>query len=151
MSIARGVDGTQRDPVRRKLQITWLTSGLSSRNQRIGPARPRQHRFSQKQASLISDLGKDYWDVCVGIDLEGHHDQSVTLKFIFSWAYARGEASYLAVTEYSGFLWAAACGWIVFRETVSLYTLAGAALIVGGCIVAARSNVDALGEIEVAT
>ena len=57
---------------------------------------------------------------------------------VFSWAYARAEASYLAVTEYSGFLWAAAMGWIVFREPVSLYTLAGAAMIVGGCLFASR-------------
>jgi S-adenosylmethionine uptake transporter len=70
---------------------------------------------------------------------------------LFSWAYARAEASYLAVTEYSGFLWAAACGWFFFGEEVSLYTAAGAALIVGGCIVAARGKVDAPGEVEVAT
>ena len=57
---------------------------------------------------------------------------------LFSWAYARAEASYLAVTEYSAFLWAGALGWLVFREPVSLYTLAGAAMIVTGCLVAAR-------------
>jgi S-adenosylmethionine uptake transporter len=57
---------------------------------------------------------------------------------LFSWAYARAEASYLAVTEYSAFLWASALGWIVFREPVSLYTVAGASLIVGGCLIAAR-------------
>ena len=56
----------------------------------------------------------------------------------FSWAYARAEASYLSVTEYSAFLWASALGWLVFRERVSLYTVAGAALIVGGCLIAAR-------------
>jgi len=56
---------------------------------------------------------------------------------MFSWAYARAEAGYLAVTEYSGFLWASALGWLIFREPVSLYTLAGAVLIVGGCLVAA--------------
>ena len=56
---------------------------------------------------------------------------------LFSWAYARAEAGYLAVTEYSGFLWASALGWLIFREPVSLYTLAGAVLIVGGCLVAA--------------
>ena len=70
---------------------------------------------------------------------------------IFSWAYARGEASYLAVTEYSGFLWAAVLGWIIFDEGVSLYTVAGAVLIVAGCFVAARSKIDAPGELEVAT
>src|SRR4051794_26121156 len=57
---------------------------------------------------------------------------------IFSWAYARAEAGYLAVTEYSGFLWASALGWLIFRERVSIYTLAGAVLIVGGCLIAAR-------------
>jgi len=70
---------------------------------------------------------------------------------LFSWAYARAEASYLAVTEYSGFLWAAALGWIIFSEAVSLYTAAGAALIVAGCFVAARSRIEAPGELEVAT
>jgi len=70
---------------------------------------------------------------------------------LFSWAYARAEASYLAVTEYSGFLWAAALGWIIFSEAVSPYTVAGALLIVGGCFVAARSKINAPGEVEVVT
>ena len=70
---------------------------------------------------------------------------------LFAWGYARAEASYLAVTEYSAFLWAAACGWFVFAEPVSLYTIAGASLIVGGCIIAARSKMKAPGEVEVAT
>ena len=59
---------------------------------------------------------------------------------LFSWAYARAEASYLAVTEYSAFLWAAALGWLVFEERVTGYTLAGAFLIVGGCLLASRSK-----------
>ena len=59
---------------------------------------------------------------------------------LFAFAYARGEASYLAVTEYSAFLWAAALGWIVFHEPVSAYTLGGAVLIVGGCLVGARGK-----------
>jgi S-adenosylmethionine uptake transporter len=61
---------------------------------------------------------------------------------LFAWGYARGEASYLAVTEYSAFLWASALGWIVFSEPVSLYTLAGAVLIVGGCLIAARRKFE---------
>jgi S-adenosylmethionine uptake transporter len=61
---------------------------------------------------------------------------------LFAWGYARGEASYLAVTEYSAFLWASALGWIVFSEPVSLYTLGGAMLIVAGCMMAARSKFD---------
>jgi S-adenosylmethionine uptake transporter len=69
---------------------------------------------------------------------------------LFAWAYARGEASYLAVTEYSAFLWASALGWLVFHERLGAYTVAGAALIVGGCIVASRGKRPVPPEIEVA-
>jgi S-adenosylmethionine uptake transporter len=41
-------------------------------------------------------------------------------------------------------------GWLVFRERVSLYTLAGAVLIVGGCFVAARGKVPEPPEMDVA-
>jgi len=59
---------------------------------------------------------------------------------LLSWAYARGQASYLAPTEYTSFLWAALFGFIVFGETVSPFTLAGAALIITGCVIAARGR-----------
>lgn len=58
--------------------------------------------------------------------------------FLLSWAYGRAQANYLAPTEYTGFLWAAFWGWLVFGEQVSVFTVAGAALIVGGCVIAAR-------------
>ncbi|WP_310468386.1 DMT family transporter [Sphingomonas sp.] len=69
---------------------------------------------------------------------------------LFAFAYARAEAGYLSVTEYSAFLWAAALGWLVFDEGVSLYTIAGAALIVGGCLLAARREPGKAPEMEVA-
>jgi len=65
---------------------------------------------------------------------------STSGTLLFAWGYARGPASYLAVTEYSGFLWASVMGWLVFSERVSLYTAAGAVLIVGGCWVGSRSK-----------
>lgn len=58
---------------------------------------------------------------------------------LLAWAYARAGAAYLSSSEYSGFLWAAALGWLVFAEPVSPFTLGGALLIVGGCVIAARS------------
>jgi S-adenosylmethionine uptake transporter len=67
---------------------------------------------------------------------------------LFSWAYARAEASYLAATEYSGFLWASILGWVIFHERVSLFTLTGAVLIVGGCFVAATRRTAVPPEIE---
>jgi S-adenosylmethionine uptake transporter len=69
---------------------------------------------------------------------------------LLTWAYARAEASYLATTEYTSFLWAALFGWIFFREPVSLYTVAGAALIVAGCILAARTPREASPSLEAA-
>jgi S-adenosylmethionine uptake transporter len=91
-----------------------------------------------------------------GVDWAGEHWLAIVAAaamsfagiLLFAYAYARGEARYLAVTEYSGFLWAAALGWLVFAEPVSPYTLAGALLIVGGCVVAAREKPRPEPEIE---
>jgi S-adenosylmethionine uptake transporter len=69
---------------------------------------------------------------------------------LFAWAYARGPASYLAATEYSAFLWASLMGWLAFHERVSIFTLAGAILIVGGCLIAARGRRSDPPEIDVA-
>jgi S-adenosylmethionine uptake transporter len=75
---------------------------------------------------------------------------STSGTLLFAWGYARGPASYLAVTEYSGFLWASLMGWIVFAERVSPYTASGAILIVGGCLIAARTRPPLPPEIELA-
>jgi len=69
---------------------------------------------------------------------------------LLTWAYARANASYLATTEYTSFLWAALFGWVFFREPVSLYTVAGAAMIVAGCLLAARTPRDASPSLEAA-
>ena len=70
-----------------------------------------------------------------------------------AWAWLQSPASALAATasalvptEYSGFVWAVAFGWLFFREGVSLPTLAGTALIVAGCWVATRSPAQAQAE-----
>jgi S-adenosylmethionine uptake transporter len=71
--------------------------------------------------------------------------------WLLTWAYARAQASYLAATEYTSFLWAALFGWIFFNESVSPFTLAGALLIVAGCILAARRPEEASPSLEAAT
>jgi S-adenosylmethionine uptake transporter len=76
---------------------------------------------------------------------------SIASMLLLSWAYARAEASYLAATEYTAFLWAMLLGWLFFGEQVSLFTLAGAALIVGGCVLAARRPEEANPTLEAAT
>lgn len=61
-----------------------------------------------------------------------------TALMLLSWAYARAEAQALVPLEYTGFIWAALFGWLWFGEVVTGATLAGAALIVIGCLIAAR-------------
>jgi S-adenosylmethionine uptake transporter len=65
---------------------------------------------------------------------------TVSGSFAIAWAYARAEANRLVPTEYSGFVWASLFGWLFFREQVTVPTLAGTALIVTGCWLAARSD-----------
>lgn len=59
---------------------------------------------------------------------------------LLSWAYSRAEAQVLVPVEYTAFVWAAIMGAIFFNEAVTPTTLAGAVLIVTGCIVAARGG-----------
>ncbi len=59
-----------------------------------------------------------------------------------TWAYARAEAQLLVPLEYSGFLWAALFGWLFFEEAVTAPTIAGTALIVLGCWIAARKRTE---------
>lgn len=75
---------------------------------------------------------------------------STSGTLLFAWGYARGPASYLAVTEYSGFLWASLMGWLVFSEHVSPFTTVGAVMIIGGCLVAATRERALPPEIELA-
>jgi len=67
---------------------------------------------------------------------------------LLSWAYARAEAQHLAPVEYTSFVWAAIFGFLIFGETVEPLTLAGAAMIVVACLVAATRRPPPLPELE---
>ncbi|HEY0112583.1 MAG TPA: DMT family transporter [Allosphingosinicella sp.] len=77
---------------------------------------------------------------------------AATLAFgsllLLSWAYARAEAQHLAPVEYTGFIWAAIFGFLLFAEPVRPFTLAGAAMIVGACLVATRRRQTPLPAVE---
>lgn len=60
--------------------------------------------------------------------------------FLLTWAYARAHAARLAVLEYTAFIWAGVIGVVVFSETPSFWTFAGAGLIIAGCLMAARPS-----------
>jgi S-adenosylmethionine uptake transporter len=59
---------------------------------------------------------------------------------LLAWAYARAEAQQLVVVEYTAFVWASLLGWWIFGEHVLPATVAGAAMIVAGCLWAARQQ-----------
>lgn len=84
---------------------------------------------------LAVQLPPDYWLPLVGVTA-----LSLSGQYLMSWAYARAEAQYLISTEYSAFVWAIALGWYYFGESVSWETLAGAALIILSCWIAARAS-----------
>jgi S-adenosylmethionine uptake transporter len=68
---------------------------------------------------------------------------------LLAWAYARAQAQHLAPVEYTSFIWAVLLGWFVFGEEVSGFTLAGAALIVVACTIAAsRRGPDPVAQAE---
>jgi S-adenosylmethionine uptake transporter len=62
---------------------------------------------------------------------------ALAASLLFAWAYARAETQVLVPLEYSGFLWAALFGWLIFSEGLRLPVLIGAVLIVAGCWIAA--------------
>ena len=70
---------------------------------------------------------------------------------LMSWAYARAEAQILIPVEYTAFVWAVLFGWIFFAEPVTLTTLIGTALIVGGSLIAARVKPAIVNHVEMAS
>ncbi len=70
--------------------------------------------------------------------------------FLLSWAYGRAEAQALVPVEYTAFIWAAILGAIFFDEAVTVTTVIGTALIVTGCIIAARGGRADLSKLEAA-
>ena len=50
--------------------------------------------------------------------------------------------------EYTAFVWAILLGWLMFDEAVGWTTLAGGALIIVGCLIAARAKQDLAEPIE---
>ncbi|QNM82185.1 DMT family transporter [Sphingomonas sabuli] len=83
-------------------------------------------------------LGPPSFPASSAVDLLLATGLSILGMLGLAWAYARAGAGYLSASEYSGFLWAALFGFLIFGEIPSPWTVAGAAAIIAGCWVAAR-------------
>lgn len=108
-------------------------------------AEPMEIAFFQNGfVALILAAGAPWFLAVPGSDqaipIVGAAFLAVTSLLLLSWAYARAEAQILATTEYTGFLWAMLFGWMFFDEAVTWPTIAGAALIVSGCLIVARKT-----------
>lgn len=108
-------------------------------------AEPMEIAFFQNGfVALILALGAPWFVAVPGAGhaphLVGAAILAVTSLLLLSWAYARAEAQILATTEYTGFLWAMLFGWMFFDEAVTWSTIAGALLIVVGCLIVARKT-----------
>lgn len=55
-----------------------------------------------------------------------------------TWAYSHVEASRAAPLEYTGLVWAALLGWLVFGEMPTAWSVGSSALIVLGCLLLLR-------------
>jgi len=76
---------------------------------------------------------------------------AIASQMCLAWAYARAPASHLVPFEYSAFIWASLLGWLFFSEPLSLEVVAGAAVIVSACLVAARQRPEIAARIEAGT
>ncbi|MEM1153826.1 MAG: DMT family transporter [Pseudomonadota bacterium] len=72
----------------------------------------------------------------------------IASMLLISWAYGRAEARVLIPLEYSAFIWAALLGWLVFSEALTVTTIVGTLLIVGGCLLVSRQKTDRVEHIE---
>ncbi|MDX8433158.1 DMT family transporter [Mesorhizobium abyssinicae] len=118
-------------------------------------AKPIEIMFFQSLAvAIILGLAAPWLAVALPanlwLPLAGVTALSLAGQFLMSWSYARAEAQYLIPTEYSAFIWAITFGWFFFDEAVTWTTLAGACLIVAGCLIAARANPKLAEPIEAA-
>ena len=64
---------------------------------------------------------------CIGI-------LATTGYICLAWAYSNSHVGRLGLLDYTGLIWAVVFGYFIFYETPSVWTIAGAFLIIGACI-----------------
>lgn len=102
--------------------------------------------FQALFTSLFLALLAPWWAVWpqeqAWIDIAGSAVLSLISLVVIAWGYAREETQVLLPLEYSAFIWAALLGWVMFGEALTMPTVAGAVLIVAGCLMATRKHTE---------
>jgi S-adenosylmethionine uptake transporter len=127
------------------LSAVLFAWNLILQKQQAGVAAPVEVAFFQSFVMLgVFALAAPWLAVVPALDHVPLVLAAAALAFVslmsLSWAYARAQAQRLIPVEYSAFIWAAILGWLVFGEHLTVATLAGATLIVAGCLIAARGQ-----------
>lgn len=127
------------------LSAAFYAANLVMARHQAQHALPREIAFFQSFMVLaILGLGAPIWLIVPPAGqwpaIVGAALLAVTSLLLMSWANARAEAQRLINIEYTAFIWAAIMGWLVFGEALNFSTLAGTALIVSACVVAARTG-----------
>jgi len=135
------------------LSALMYAYNLILQRQQAQVAEPAEIAFFQNGTVVVVYLlFAPFWAVVPPLELLPNLAATAVLGIIalllISWAYARAEARVLIPVEYTAFIWAALLGWLVFAEDVTTATLAGTALIVVGCLVAARQRPQQLDHVE---
>ena len=110
----------QQAQLARPAEVAFFTSGLMAAS------------FALAAPFLAELPPTEHWPAIIGAAL-----LAFASLLLLSWAYARAEAQHLAPVEYTSFIWATILGFLVFNEHVEPLTLAGAAMIVVACVIAA--------------
>jgi drug/metabolite transporter (DMT)-like permease len=78
--------------------------------------------------------GLDLWKV-LGLGVLG-----TAGNLLLAVAFKRAEAAKVAVSEYTGLIWAAVLGYVFFAETPRAMVWIGGSLVIAGCVVVARGK-----------
>jgi drug/metabolite transporter (DMT)-like permease len=76
-----------------------------------------------------------HWPVLALVGVTG-----TAAHLCISWAYANSRVGRLGLLEYTGLVWGALFGYLLFRESPSAFTIAGAVIIVAACLPAFRKE-----------
>jgi S-adenosylmethionine uptake transporter len=101
-----------------------------------------QALFTSLFLGLLAPWLAEFPSLRAWYDIAGSAVLAAISLMLIAWGYAREEAQVLLPLEYSAFIWAALLGWLMFAEALTAPTVAGAVLIVAGCLIAARKHTE---------